>query len=132
MVEIPKIIALVRDASVVVGVGYSIKLYSVVLKAKEAEAALWKARAEHLEKLSVPALAEQMQKMAPLLNEYTKKNQELEQKERDFPEVVQQAARYSNTLAFRFRSWHPPSITASATLGLPSRRFCSLAARCRS
>ena len=70
MVDIPKIIALVRDASVVVGVGYGIKLYSVVLKAKEAEAALWKARAEHLEKLSVPALAEQMQKMAPLLNEY--------------------------------------------------------------
>jgi hypothetical protein len=57
---------------------FLIPLFKQQLANKQTEVDTLKAQVSHLESLAAPALADQLKKLAPLVNEYAKKAQELE------------------------------------------------------
>jgi hypothetical protein len=70
VLDILEILGVLRDLVVIVGVGMGIRLISEQLKLKKAENELLHSRIAHLEKMSAPALLEQVEKMAPALDRY--------------------------------------------------------------
>lgn len=89
---------MLRDVALITGGGYLVKLYYVLLDVKRAQVELLQTRVQHLEKMSAPALAEQLERVAPVLNRYAKENEEFKEKQQRMGDTAMKAALYANTV----------------------------------
>jgi hypothetical protein len=115
MTPVLQIIALLRDASVIVLAAFVITLYKQVIMVKDAEIGQLKSRIEDLEATSAPVLLDQNEKMSAALNRYAGKAAGLE-------EALKQALAQTDALA----KITPPAIESAEIAGSFGAAFESL------
>lgn len=86
------------------------------LASKQAEIDTLKARIQHLEGMTAPALAEQLHKLAPLIDEYAKKNRDQEAEIKKLGQTATEDLRQSNRLGIAVGLLE--GIGALSTIGL--------------